>query len=161
MEIYILRHGIAEDRADGGDADRALTAAGRRKLRRVLARAAKAGVSPSLILASPLKRAVQTAEVAAESLGCRKKILQTDTLLPEAAPDAFWEEIRAHRHEKALLASGHEPMLSAAVAWLLGAPAVKVEMKKGALVRIDVDRFGPRPQGVLRWMLTPRLAGSE
>ena len=161
MEIYLLRHGIAEDRAGGDDADRALTAEGRQKLRRVLARAAKAGVTPSLVLASPLKRAVETAEVAAELLRYRKKIVQTDSLLPEAAPDAFWEEVRSRRHETALLAAGHEPMMSATVAWLLGAPAIKVEMKKGALVRIDLEHFGPRPQGALRWMLTPRLAGSE
>ena len=34
-------------------------------------------------------------------------------------------------------------------------------MKKGALARIDVDRFGPKPQGLLRWLLTPRLAGGD
>jgi hypothetical protein len=31
-------------------------------------------------------------------------------------------------------------------------------MKKAALVRIDVERFGPRPAGVLKWMLTPSVA---
>ena len=40
MEIYLLRHGIAEDRsATGRDADRRLTEEGRAKLRRVLERA--------------------------------------------------------------------------------------------------------------------------
>jgi hypothetical protein len=28
-------------------------------------------------------------------------------------------------------------------------------MKKAALVRIDCDRLGPEPKGVLKWMLTP------
>jgi len=161
MEIYLLRHGIAEDRADGGDAQRALTDEGRKKLRRVLERAEKAGVSPSLILSSPYKRAVQTAELAAEVLHYDRKMVQTDVLLPEAAPEALWEEIRARRQEGALLAAGHEPMMSATVAWLLGSPAMQVEMKKGALARIDVDRFGPRPQGLLRWLLIPRLAGGD
>jgi hypothetical protein len=31
-------------------------------------------------------------------------------------------------------------------------------MKKAALVRVDVDRFGPQPLGVLKWMLTPAVA---
>lgn len=161
MEIYLLRHGIAEDRAEGGDAQRALTDEGRKKLRRVLERAEKAGVSPSLILSSPYKRAQQTAELAAEVLHYDRKIAQTDALLPEASPDALWQEIRARRQENALLAAGHEPMMSATVAWLLGCPAMQVDMKKGALARIDVDRFGPRPQGLLRWLLIPRLAGGD
>jgi phosphohistidine phosphatase len=37
MEIYLLRHGIAEDQKPGGrDADRALTGEGKKKLREVL-----------------------------------------------------------------------------------------------------------------------------
>ncbi len=161
MELYILRHGIAEERGKGDDAARALTPDGREKLRRVLERAKKAGVSPSLILTSPYRRALETAEMAAKTLDYRKKIVQTDVLLPEAAPDALWEEVRRRRHEGVLLAAGHEPMLSATIAWILGAPGIKIDLKKGALVRIDLSRFGPQPQGVLRWMLTPRLAGGE
>ncbi len=43
MEIYLLRHGIAEDGRTGqADGERALTSEGREKLRRVLKRAAGA-----------------------------------------------------------------------------------------------------------------------
>ena len=66
MKIYILRHGIAEE-AQGNqpDSERALTAEGKKKLRSVLRTAAAADVAPSLILTSPLRRAVQTAQIAA------------------------------------------------------------------------------------------------
>ena len=158
MEVYLLRHGIAEDRNDAGDAARALTDEGRKKLRRVLERAQSGGVAPSLIVSSPYKRAIQTAEIAAEALAYKKKIVQTEALLPEASPEALWEEIRGHRQESALLAAGHEPMMSASVAWLLGTPALQVDMKKAALVCIALDAFGSHPRGVLRWMLVPRLA---
>lgn len=157
MEIYLLRHGIAEDRAVGGDAARALTDEGRKKLRKVLETAAKADVQPSLILCSPLKRAIQTAEIAAETLGYKKKIVQIQALEPESSPQALWQEIRGRPDEKAVLAAGHEPMLSAAAAFLLGTPTLQVDMKKAALVSIAIDRFTPNPQGVLRWMLIPRL----
>ena len=56
MELYLLRHGIAEDHATS-DADRALTDEGREKVHRVMKRAAASGVSPSLIISSPYKRA--------------------------------------------------------------------------------------------------------
>jgi phosphohistidine phosphatase len=161
MELYILRHGIAEDHHSGGDAQRALTDEGRRKLRRVLERAAKAKAEPSLILSSPYVRARQTAELAAEVLGYGRKIVETDALIPEGSPEALWEEIRAHRQESAVLIAGHQPMLSSTLAWLLGSADVQIEMKKGALARIDLDRFGPRPGGVLQWLLTARLAGAD
>jgi hypothetical protein len=42
-------------------------------------------------------------------------------------------------------------------AFLLDSPAFTVDMKKAALLRIDCERFGPKPAGVLKWMLTPGL----
>jgi phosphohistidine phosphatase len=161
MEIYILRHGIAEDQNAAGDARRSLTDEGRRKLRRVLERAARANVSPSLVLSSPYVRARQTAELAAEVLGYRGKIVETAVLVPEGSPEALWEELRGRRGESAILIAGHQPMLSGVAAWLMGFPEAQIEMKKGALARIDVDRFGPKPDGVLRWLLTARLSGDD
>jgi len=35
---------------------------------------------------------------------------------------------------------------------------LRVDMKKAALVRIDCDRIGREPRGVLKWMLTPAVA---
>lgn len=160
MEIYLLRHGIAEEAAGGmADAERGLTAEGREKLKRVLARARSAGVEPTLILASPLVRAVQTAEMAAEILSYRGRVVRTEALLSEATPEALWEEVRNRRGEDAILAAGHEPHISMCAAYLLGAAGLNIDMKKGALVRIDVARLSSDPQGVLKWMLTSALAG--
>src|ERR1700691_1047992 len=90
MEIYILRHGIAEEAGAGGaDAGRALTEAGREKLGRVLDRARAAGAAPSLILTSPYRRAVETARIAGQMLGCRK-IVETGVLVPEGSPEEVW-----------------------------------------------------------------------
>ncbi|HET8547875.1 MAG TPA: phosphohistidine phosphatase SixA [Bryobacteraceae bacterium] len=161
MELYILRHGIAEDGQPGGrDANRALTPEGKRRLRDVLRLAATAGVSPKCILTSPYVRAVQTAQIAAEVLGHRSELLRTEALAPDSDPRTVWEEIRAHRSAGALLMAGHEPLLSRMIAHLLGSPSLFVDMKKGALVRVDVDQFGPEPHGVLKWMLVPKLASS-
>ena len=46
-------------------------------------------------------------------------------------------------------------------AYLLQSPQLlQVDVKKGALIRIDFDRLTPEPHGVLRWMLTPGLSGA-
>jgi phosphohistidine phosphatase len=159
MEIYLLRHGIAEDARTGQpDADRELTSEGRDKLRRVLKRARSADVSPGLILSSPYKRAIQTADVAAEVLGYKGKVVETKALIPDAPPHEAWEELRERQSESAILLASHEPLMSTLAAFLLAVPALQVDMKKAALVRIDCDRFGRDPRGVLRWMLTPAVA---
>ncbi len=159
MEIYLLRHGIAEDRsASGRDADRRLTEEGRAKLRSVLERAHSAGVTPSLILSSPLRRAIETAEIAARELGYEGKIVRAAALEPDSSPKQVWDEIRKHTDETAVLIAGHEPLFSATVAWMLGSTREMVHFRKGALVRLDVATLGPTPAAVLEWMLIPKLA---
>ncbi|HUS06213.1 MAG TPA: phosphohistidine phosphatase SixA [Bryobacteraceae bacterium] len=160
MQLYLLRHGIAEEGSLGGnDSDRTLTGEGRKKLRDVLKAAQNARVAPELIVSSPYVRAIQTAEVAAVALAYKGSLLRTDALIPMSDAQAVWEEIRIHKAVGQLLLVGHEPLLSRCVGFLLAAPDLFVDMKKGALVRIDVDQFGANPRGVLKWMITPKLTG--
>lgn len=160
MQLYVLRHGIAEDARPGrSDEERALTPEGKEKLRRVLDRAHRAGTAPTLILTSPYVRAVQTAKLAAQRLGCRHEPVEIEALVPSGSPQRVWEEICARHNEEQLLLSGHEPLLSQLVSYLLDSPTLAVDMKKGAMVRIHLERFGPDPHGILVWMLTPKLAG--
>ena len=124
MEIYILRHGIADEPKSGvPDAERALTDTGKEKLRAVLEQAKEADVRPSLILTSPYKRATQTAHIAGQVLRCNK-IVEAAILTPDSSPKAVWEAICAHRREPALLIAGHEPLLGMTVGYLLGVPAL-------------------------------------
>lgn len=158
MRVYILRHGIAEDSAPGGsDAARALTPEGKQKLRAVLDRARAAGVHPVVILSSPFKRATQTAEIAAAVLGVKREKITTSALAPMSTPQRVWAEVRAQRAERVLVA-GHEPLLSQTVAFLLRSPALQLDLKKGALVSLDIDTAEAEPRGILKWVLTPKLA---
>jgi phosphohistidine phosphatase len=162
MEIYILRHGIAEDgQAGQPDSERALTPDGRKKLRSVLRVAASAGVAPSLILTSPYKRALQTAQLAAEILDYKGELLRTRALEPNMAPKVVWDEIRVHKDESRILLAGHEPLFSRLLAYLLGSPDLQADFKKGAIACIELERFAAEPHGVLRWMLTSKLASGQ
>jgi phosphohistidine phosphatase len=160
MQIYLLRHGIAEaSSASGADADRELTDEGREKVRSVAKAAARAGVAPSLVITSPYRRALETARIAVEALKYPGELVRSNALTPASDPSAVWDEIRTHRDEAAILLVGHEPLFSSLSAYLLGAPGLDVDFKKGAILAVEISGFGPRPQGVLRWMLTARLAG--
>lgn len=162
MELYLLRHGVAEkDRPGLSDAERALTQEGRRKLRQVMKAASQAQVQPSLILTSPLKRAVQTAEVAREVLGYKNEILRSKALLPGASVEQVWEEIRVHGEEPSLLLVGHNPLFAELSGYLLGSADMEVDFKKGALLRVDFEEFRVRPKGTLRWYLTSKMAAKR
>jgi phosphohistidine phosphatase len=143
------------------DADRALTSDGRKKLRHVLRAVAEARVRPNLILSSFLKRAVQTAEIAAEVLGFDGEILKTKTLSPSSSSEQVWQEVRIHKSEPSLLLVGHNPLFDDLAAYLLGAPSLQVDFKKGAIMRIDLEGFGAQPRGTLCWYLTAKLSASR
>ena len=161
MEIFILRHGVADEPQIGQpDSERALTADGRKKLRNVLRTAAAAGVTPSLILTSPYKRALQTAQIAAEIFGYKGELLRTKALEPSSSPKAVWDEVRVHKDEASILLAGHEPLFSRLTAYLLGSPNLQVEFKKGAVACVEIERFPAEPHGVLRWLLTSKLAAA-
>ena len=91
MEIYILRHGIAEEpRAGMRDADRALIPEGKKKLREVMLALKGAGVQPEQILTSPFRRAKETAEIAAEILQHKEPLVPCASLIPTADPGAAY-----------------------------------------------------------------------
>ncbi len=158
MKIYLLRHGIAEEeRAGRADSERALTHEGREKLRETLAAARKADLTPSLVISSPYQRAVETAAIAMEVLGKKGDSERSTALVPGSRPEAVWDIIRLNREETEVLLVSHQPLCSTTTGYLLSAPNLLVDFKKGAMVRIDVMSFGPTPRGELKWFLTPKL----
>lgn len=143
------------------DADRALTGEGKKKLQQVLSRAAHAGVRPELIISSPLKRALQTADIAKKELGYGEEIARSHALTPSTDPRTAWTEIRAHALIESLLLVGHNPLFTSLSGYLLGSPEAQIDFKKGAMMRIDLENLGAEPRGILRWYLTARLATGE
>ena len=97
-----------------------LTPEGKKKLRATLRVARDGGMNASLIMTSPLRRAVQTAQIAAEVLDFKGELLRTKALIPASTPRTVWEEMRVHKNEAQILLSGHEPLFSSLAAFLLG-----------------------------------------
>ncbi len=158
MRIYLLRHGIAEDGLGKPDSERALTAEGIKKLHEVMKTLRDAGVTPTLVISSPYKRAIETAKIAAADLGYEGTLEKSSALTPDSNPKDIWAELRARKGEADLLLVGHEPLFSSLTAFLLNAPSLLVDFKKGGVVAIEMAGFTAQPHGVLRWYLTPKLA---
>jgi phosphohistidine phosphatase len=85
------------------------------------------------------------------------EIAETDALSPDATPQQLWQEIRKRKSAGDLLLAGHEPHLSKSIAYLLGVPELTIDLKKGALARLDADRLNGEPHAVLKWLLTPAV----
>jgi phosphohistidine phosphatase len=122
----------------------------------VLTLARRAGAAPQIILTSPLMRAKQTADLAAKAFR-HVKIKETRALLPSANPELLWKEIAAMREVEKVMVAGHEPHLSNFIRFILES-AVSIDLKKGGLVRVSTPNHVSPPRGILKWMITPRLA---
>src|ERR1043166_5663591 len=119
MELYFLRHGEA-DWPDWNkpDDERPLTKRGKKEMREVAKFLARLKVRPDLTVTSPLPRASQTAEIAADYL---KAKLREDELL---APGFGMSELRTilkRHHAKVLMLVGHEPDFTTVISGLTGA----------------------------------------
>ncbi|MEO8100422.1 MAG: histidine phosphatase family protein [Acidobacteriota bacterium] len=148
--LYLLRHGVAERTAGGRDQDRSLTAEGMAELRSTLQKAKGDEALPVWIVSSPYRRARQTAEIAASVFACRNEIVESAKLTPESDPEELWSEVRDWLDEGPVLVVAHEPLVSAASSWMVGASRVMIEFTPGTMVQIDFDAVGAEPKGVLR-----------
>jgi phosphohistidine phosphatase len=122
VRIYLVRHGDAVPEEDAGsDRDRWLSSRGR-EAARVLGRLLREqGISPDAILSSPLPRAVQTAELLAQSLDYLDTIATRRCFEPSAQPRVGANEVMARG--ASVIVVGHEPSISGLGAHLMGRPA--------------------------------------
>ncbi|MEK7727665.1 MAG: phosphohistidine phosphatase SixA [candidate division KSB1 bacterium] len=158
MKIYIIRHAIAELREqwDEPDEARPLTEPGRKKMLRIARGLSKLGVRFSRLYASPLVRAEQTAEIVRQRFKL-KAVEQTDLLVPEANPALLLPWLNQHEEEAALALVGHEPHVSALLAFLLtGQMAAATPFKKGGVALLESNKPIRAGQCTLRWLLEPR-----
>jgi phosphohistidine phosphatase len=160
-ELYLIRHGLAEDRGDAwpDDAKRPLTEDGMSRLRKSARGLARLGVSLDTVLTSPLVRARQTADIVAGAFDPRPTIVTVESLGTEGTFAAVVADLEKHSRKPRIALVGHEPAIGELAARLIGSRHA-FEFKKGAVCRIDVEDLPPNSPGDLRWFLTPRVLRS-
>jgi phosphohistidine phosphatase len=157
-ELYLIRHGIAEDRGDAwpDDAKRPLTERGMSRLRKAARALARLGVSIDVVLTSPLLRTRQTAEIVAAAFDPRPPVVNVEALAPGGSQATVLAELDKHVRRGRIAIVGHEPGIGELAARLAGMRHA-LEFKKGAVCRIDVETLPPRGACSLRWFLTPGI----
>jgi phosphohistidine phosphatase len=161
IEIFILRHGIAEEAADvpqKPDRERVLTAKGKKRMKRNALGMAAAGWRFDRAFTSPLIRARQTADIVAAIVDVDGEVTTTEALVPDAAPELILEELRQQAQgARRILLVGHEPHLSTLVTRWLGLPGGGwLELKKGGVCKLVVSSLKSLSGARLDSLLPPR-----
>ncbi len=156
--LMLLRHAIAEDSSPSGrDEDRRLTSEGKRKLREVVAGMRALELPVDRILTSPLRRAVETAEIVAEACGAAEDFDRIPALAPGTGPDAVIAALADVGRPRGIVLVGHEPDLAGLASTLLtGTPGLlHMAFRKAGLAGIVVASLPPRSAGALEFFMTP------
>ncbi|MBI3818781.1 MAG: phosphohistidine phosphatase SixA [Planctomycetes bacterium] len=154
--IYLTRHGKAED-ADprhGSDADRRLTADGKREVEEVARHLRRIDDKIEIVLTSPLRRAIETAEIIADEFGVALEVYHE--LNPPMAPSSLITKLR-RRGEHRMVLVGHEPGLGQTISSWLKAHSMAFPMKKAAVARLDISHVDGDDAAILAWLAPPEL----
>jgi phosphohistidine phosphatase len=160
-ELYLIRHGIAEERGDAwpDDGKRPLTDRGVTRLRKEARGLVRLGVTFDVMVTSPLVRARQTADAIAASFDSRPPIVTAESLAPGGSYQAVLADLEKQSKRSRIALVGHEPGIGELAARLIGSRH-PIEFKKGAICRIDLETLPPAGPGALRWFLTPKIIRS-
>lgn len=151
MQLYFLRHGEADwPNWSKPDDERPLTDFGKKEVRQVGKFLNRLKVRPDLVVTSPLPRALQTAEIAAEQL--KAKLSQDEALEPGFGISELSAVLKRHR-SKVLMLVGHEPDFSSVISALTGG---FLKMSKAGVALVDIDP--ETEKGRLLWLFPPKFA---
>jgi phosphohistidine phosphatase len=158
MMLYLVRHGPAANPDPvmyPDDAERPLTLEGRDRVTEMAGGLHALGVRVDRVVASPYRRAMQTAEILAEQLSPAPAV----TALPALAPGGNYAEFMQRLDESgvdAVLAVGHMPDVAIfAARCLTGQREFGLLFKKGATCALTFEGDPAPGQARLDWLIQP------
>ena len=160
MEIYFIRHGIAVDQLDSSvnnDEERWLTEEGIKKMEKTAAGFVKLVNRLDRIYSSPLVRARQTAEIIQNALPEKTTLEITSKLECGAHLESIIPLLGDVPVSSKVALVGHEPDFSSMISALISNGSAWVEMKKGAICRVDMPGKPKKGTGMLVWLLPSKV----
>ncbi len=154
VQLWMIRHAEAKStwETGGTDYDRPLTETGRAAFG-ALCRRLEARPFPELILHSPRRRAVETAELLRESLALDEAALEILPALGESPRLSDLAAATEDRHVSTIAIVGHQPSMGVLVWEMTGRQA---SFSPGSIAAIEFADAGiSRGNGVLLWSESP------
>ncbi len=163
MNLSILRHASAGTRRINPllDVKRPLDKEGKHHCLHLAHILNAVKISFDLVVSSPLKRSLQTAQLVATETGYESKILISNALAPSATYPQFQRLLGECARYETVLMVGHNPNLTAFLSQLLGgheeeAANPHVRLRKGTLARLSLEPNKARGIVTLQSLLDPR-----
>jgi phosphohistidine phosphatase len=158
LDVFILRHGEAGNRMTvvEEDSERPLTTEGRSEMQKIAKSLRSFGLKADRVCTSPLRRARETAEIAAKTLEI-PTVEEWSELKPDGNKEALYRKLSRSEQNSRLILVGHEPYLTSMIGEIIGNPTARLVLKKGGLGKIRITSFTPKISGELRWLLTPKM----
>lgn len=162
-KLYIIRHAWAEARGPRWAADdsrRPLTDDGRRRWMQVACHLTETGVAPPLVATSPYVRCRQTADIFAQAVDRRCRVIELEALEPGSNLDEAieWTVKQVERGIEQIAWVGHSPDVERLTAELIGGdPAIRFAKGATALIRFDGEIA--RGLGELQFLVTAKSLG--
>ena len=157
MILYLMRHANAGVFRGNPllDAKRGLVKEGKEQCM-LMARVLSAlKVQIDVVVSSPLKRSLQTAQLVGTELGYDAKVEISPALAPNAKYNDFQALMAGYAGREGVLAVGHNPNVFQFLGKMItGNGGAAIRVRKGSIARIDMDSHPPR----LQWLIDPRLA---
>lgn len=114
-------------------------------------------VQVDVIVSSPLKRAMQTAQFVGTELGFEGKLELCDCLAPGDDYAGFQQMLATYGDRDGVLVVGHNPFLFQYLGRLItGNGGVSIRLRKGSVACVDFKNHPPR----LQWLIDPRSANA-
>ncbi|MDB6077267.1 MAG: phosphohistidine phosphatase, SixA [Akkermansiaceae bacterium] len=154
MELFVIRHGKAENTHLLDDSARALVPKGHEQAQRIGRLLKRIDRRPHIVLTSPLVRARETAESLCAAAEIPGPVIQ-GWLACGMDPETAIRELVAFSDFEKVAIVGHEPDLSSFIEWMLGCSGSTVEVKKGSLTCLEV--YPPGWHARLLFHLPPAL----
>jgi phosphohistidine phosphatase len=155
MNLYLMRHANAGLSRENPklDAKRGLIKDGKEQCM-LMARVLSAfKVQVDVIVASPLKRALQTAQFVGTELGYDAKVLIDASLALDGDYADFQALLAKHAGREGVLVVGHNPNMFQFLGRLItGNGGASIRMRKAGIACVNMDQHPPR----LQWLLDPR-----
>ncbi len=163
LVLTVVRHAEAAGISSGinSDSERPLTARGMTDALAIGRMIALLDHAPTLVMTSPLLRAVQTGAAIAGSIDPSMVSSVNPSLAPGFEPRPFYEELLALRRsgQKSVLAVGHQPDLGEFISYVIaGHGTSSLGLVPGTAARLSIRFSGPHPEGILQWLLPPEAA---
>jgi phosphohistidine phosphatase len=157
MNLFLMRHANAGLRRENPllDEKRALIKEGKEQCILMARTLSALKVQVDVIVSSPLKRALQTAQFVGTEMGYDAKVEISPALGLDGDYSDFQQMLAHYAQYDGILAVGHNPNLFQFLGRLIsGNGGAAIRMRKGSVARIDLDRHPP----LLQWLIDPRSA---